>query len=279
MANSEQGNSVLVIEAAHADRHYWRDLWRYRELMFFLAWKDVLVRYKQTVIGVVWAVVRPFLTMVVFTVIFGRLANMSSGGVPYPIMVFAALLPWQFFASAMGDASNSLVSNSHLVSKVYFPRIIIPLSAISVSLVDFIASLIVMVCLMAWFHYLPPIQVLALPLFLLLACAIATGGGMLLGALSVTYRDFRLVTPFIIQFGLYLSPVGFSSSVVPVHLRWLYNMNPMVGVIDGFRWCLLGGEHAFQWNSLSYSVLIAMGLITVGVRYFRATEKNFADVI
>jgi lipopolysaccharide transport system permease protein len=271
--------TTLVIEAGHVDRHYWRDVWRYRELMYFLAWRDVIVRYKQTVIGATWAVLRPIFTMVVFSIIFGNLAKMPSGGVPYPIMVFAALLPWQFFASALNDTSNSLVSNGHLVSKIFFPRIIIPVSAIVVSAVDFCASLLVMAGLMIWFRYAPPVQIVFLPLFFALVCAIAAGMGMVFASVNVKYRDFRMIVPFGIQFGLYVSPVGFNSTVVPEHWKLLYSLNPMVGVIDGFRWCLLGGEHKMALLSMTTSLIVAVVFLYLGIRYFRATEKGFADVI
>ena len=269
----------LVIQAGHFERHYWRDIWNYRELLYFLAWRDVVVRYKQTVVGASWAIIRPFLTMIVFTVVFGRLANLPSGGVPYPILVFAALLPWQFFASALTDSGNSLIANTHLVSKIYFPRMIIPISAIAVSLVDFGASCAILVALMAYYGYLPPIQVVFLPIFLLLAYVITAGLGTFLAALNVRYRDFRLIIPFIVQLGLYVSPVGFSSTVIPEKWRLIYAINPMVGVIDGFRWCLLGGEHAFNPGSFIISIAVGSALLWVGVRYFRATEKSFADVI
>ena len=269
----------LIIEAGHFEQHYWKDIWSYRELLYFLAWRDIIVRYKQTVIGASWAIVRPFLTMIVFTVVFGRLANLPSGGVAYPIMVFAALLPWQFFASALSDSGNSLIANSHLVSKIYFPRIIIPISAIAVSLVDFGASCLVMIGLMAWYGYLPPIQAVFFPIFLFMAYVISAGLGMFLAALNVKYRDFRLIIPFIVQLGLYISPVGFSSVVIPDEWRLVYALNPMVGVIDGFRWCLLGAEHVFNYESFVISLMVGGVLLWIGVRYFRSTEKSFADVI
>lgn len=269
----------LVIEAGHFEQHYWKDIWSYRELLYFLAWRDIIVRYKQTVIGTSWAIIRPFLTMVVFTVVFGKLANLPSGGVAYPILVFAALLPWQFFASALSDSGNSLIANSHLVSKIYFPRIIIPISAIAVSVVDFGASCLVMIALMAWYGYLPPVQAVFFPIFLLMAYVISAGLGMFLAALNVRYRDFRLIIPFIVQLGLYISPVGFSSAVIPDQWRLVYALNPMVGVIDGFRWCLLGAEHVFNYESFVISLVVGGGVLWIGVKYFRSTEKSFADVI
>lgn len=269
----------LVIQAGQFERHYWRDIWTYRELLYFLAWRDVVVRYKQTVVGASWAIIRPFLTMVVFTVVFGKLANLPSGGAPYPILVFAALLPWQFFASALTDSGNSLIANTHLVSKIYFPRIIIPISAIAVSLVDFAASCAILVVLMAFYNYMPPLQIVLFPIFLAMAYLLTAGIGMLLASLNVKYRDFRLLIPFIVQIGLYISPVGFSSSVVPDHWRILFALNPMVGVIDGFRWCILGGEHVFRYDSFLISLTTTCALLWLGIRYFRSTEKSFADVI
>lgn len=270
----------LIIEAGRVERHYWRDLWRYRELFFFLAWRDILVRYKQTLIGIAWAVLRPVLTMIVFTIVFGKLAKLpSEGDAPYAIMVFAAMLPWQFFANAFSEAGGSLIGNASMISKVYFPRLIVPTSTIIVSLVDLLISAIILAALMAWYGYAPSLRVLTLPLFVMLAFAAALGAGLWVAALNVKYRDFRYIIPFIVQFGLYVSPVGFSSSIVPEEWRLLYSLNPMVGVIDGFRWAILGGETALYWPGISLSFgLVALLLIT-GVIYFRRTEKTFADVI
>ncbi|MCZ6672449.1 MAG: ABC transporter permease [Verrucomicrobia bacterium] len=269
----------LIIEAGRTERVYWKDLWRYQELFFFLAWRDFLVRYKQTVFGVAWALVRPFLTMVVFVIVFGKLAKLPSGGVPYPILVFAAMLPWQFFANALTECSNSLVVNSSLISKVYFPRLIIPTSAVMVSFVDFLISGVILVGLMGWYSFVPGWRVLTLPLFILIAFAAAMGGGLWLAALNVQYRDFRHVVPFIVQFGLYLSPVGFSSSIVPEQWRLLYSINPMVGVIDGFRWAILGDSTAFYWPGFALSIGLVVLMLVGGIRYFRKMEGVFADVI
>ena len=270
---------TLVIEAGCAERHYWHDLWRYRELFFILAWRDILVRYKQTVIGLAWALLRPFLTMVVFTLVFSRLAKLPSDGVPYPIMVFAALLPWQFFSNAFSSAGDSLISNASMISKVYFPRLVIPASAVIVSFVDFIISGIILVGLMVWYGFVPNIRLLVLPLFVFVAFAMAMGAGLWVAALNVKYRDFRYIVPFVVQFGLYVSPVGFSSTIVPEQWRLLYSINPMVGVIDGFRWAILGGNTQFYWPGF----LLSLGLVTVilftGVFYFRKTERGFADLI
>jgi len=276
---AERGQIELVIEAGRTERQYWKDLWRYRELFYFLAWRDILVRYKQTAIGIAWALIRPFLTMVVFTVVFGKLAKLPSDGVPYPIMVFAAMLPWQFFASALSECSNSLIANANLVSKVYFPRLIVPTSAVIVSFVDFLVSGMILLGLMAWFNFVPSWRILTLPLFIAIAFAAAIGGGLWLSALNVKYRDFRFVVPFIVQFGLYVSPVGFSSNIVPQQWRLVYSLNPMVGVIDGFRWAILGDATQLYWQGFALSLGLVVLLFTSGIWYFRKVERSFADVI
>ena len=272
--------SKLIIEAGRTERHYWRDLWRYRELFMFLAWRDILVRYKQTVIGFAWAIIRPFLTMVVFTVVFGKLAKLpSEGGAPYAIMVYAAMLPWQFFANSLSEASNSLVGNANLISKVYFPRLIIPGSSIVTSFVDFLISSTILVVIMVWYQFVPSWRIITLPIFIAIAFAASMGAGLWLTALNVKYRDFRYIVPFIVQFGLYISPVGFSSSIVPEEYRLLYSLNPMVGVIDGFRWAILGGESNIYMPGFCLSLAVVAALLVYGVYYFRKTEKSFADVI
>lgn len=271
--------TTLVIEAGRTERHYWLDLWRYRELFYFLAWRDILVRYKQTVIGIAWALIRPFLTMLVFTVVFGKLAKLPSEGVPYPILVFAAMLPWQFFSNALSEASNSLVGNANLISKVYFPRLIIPASSVITSFVDFLISGIILVGLMVWYQFMPSWRIIYLPVFIGIAFAAAMGAGLWLTALNVKYRDFRYIVPFIVQFGLYVSPVGFSSSIVPGKWRLLYSLNPMVGVIDGFRWAILGGESKIYMPGFVLSMAVVGALFITGIVYFRKTEKSFADVI
>ncbi|MDB9347432.1 ABC transporter permease [Nodularia spumigena] len=269
----------LVIEAGRTEQKYWQDLWRYRELFYFLAWRDILVRYKQTAIGIVWALIRPFLTMVVFTVIFGRIANLPSEGAPYPILVFSAMLPWQFFANSLSECSNSLIGNANLISKVYFPRLIVPTSAVVVSFVDFMISGMILLALMAWYNFVPSWRILTLPLFIGIAFAASIGAGLWLASLNVQYRDFRFIVPFIVQFGLYISPVGFSSSVVPQEWRFIYSLNPIVGVIDGFRWAILGGEsHLYLPGFLLSLGLVALLLIS-GIWYFRKMERKFADVI
>ena len=269
----------LIIEAGRTEGQYWQDLWRYRELFYFLAWRDILVRYKQTIFGVAWALVRPLITMVVFTVVFGQLAKLPSAGVPYPILVFAAMLPWQFFANALQECSNSLIFNANLIAKVYFPRLIVPTSAVMVSFVDFLFSGMILLGLMAWYNFVPNWRILTLPVFILIAFAAAMGGGMWLAALNVEYRDFRYIVPFIVQFGLYISPVGFSSTIVPQQWRLWYALNPMVGVIDGFRWAILGGETQLYWPGFGLSVGLVALLLGSGIWYFRRMERTFADVI
>ena len=269
----------LIIEAGRTESQYWKDLWRYWELFYFLAWRDILVRYKQTIIGIAWALIRPFLTMIVFTVVFGKLAKLPSEGAPYPILVFAAMLPWQFFANSLAECSNSLIANANLISKVYFPRLIVPASAVIVSFVDFMISGMILLALMAWYDFLPSWRILTLPLFILVAFAASMGVGLWLSALNVQYRDFRYIVPFIIQFGLYISPVGFSSSIVPQQWRLLYSLNPMVGVIDGFRWAILGGEAKLYWLGFTLSVGLVALLFVSGIWYFRRMERTFADVI
>ncbi len=267
----------LILEAGRAEAHYWRDLWRYRELFVFLTWKDLLVRYKQTVLGVAWALLQPAITMLVFTAL-GHWLNVPTGGAPRPVLVFAALLPWQLFANALSASSNSLVSNSHLVSKVYFPRLLVPLSAVAVSLVDFFISALFLAALMLFYGVLPGPGVFLLPLALLLTVAAALSVGLWLTALNVKYRDFRHILPFLVQLGLFISPVAFTSEVVPEKWRLLYSLNPMVGVIDTFRWALLGqGQPPLTAIAISCGI-IALLLFT-GMRYFRQTERRFADLI
>jgi len=269
----------LVIEAGRTESQYWRDLWRYRELFAFLAWRDILVRYKQTVVGIAWSLIRPFLTMIVLTFVFGKLGRMPSGGVPYPILVFCGILPWQFFSTALSECGNSLVTNSNLISKVYFPRLVVPVSSVLTSFVDFIISSAFLLILMVWYGFSPSAQFLFLPVFVLLAIGASLGAGLWIAALMVKYRDFRFIVPFVVQFGLYLSPVGFSSSVVPAEWRLLYSINPMVGVIDGFRWCILGGENVVSASSVTLSATVVALLVFSGIWYFRRTERTFSDVI
>lgn len=270
----------IIIEAGRAEKNYWKDLWRFRELFYILAWRDIKVRYKQTVIGAAWSIIRPLLTMIIFTIVFSKVAKLpSEGNVPYAILVYAAMLPWQFFANALSESSGSLVGNANLITKVYFPRLIIPASSVIVSLIDFAISFLILIALFAWYQYIPSWHIVFLPLFIGLVFFVAFGLGLLLTALNVKFRDFRYIIPFIIQFGLYISPVGFSSSIVPQKYQWIYSLNPMVGVIDGFRWCILDTGTAINNYSL-FAAIIATILITIiGVQYFRKMEKGFADSI
>jgi lipopolysaccharide transport system permease protein len=270
----------LIIEPGRTARHYCRDLWQYRELFQVLAWRDISVRYKQTVIGAAWALIRPFLTMVVFTVVFGKLANLpSDGAAPYALMVFAGMLPWSFFAAAVADASSSLVGNANLISKVYFPRLIVPIAAAMTAFVDFLISFAILVALMVWYQFMPSWQILLLPVFAGIAFMASLGVGAWITALNVKYRDFRYVIPFMVQLSLFISPVGFSSSIIPDQWRLVYSLNPMVGVIDGFRWCLLGGESQLYLPGLLLSVGITSFFMWLGIGQFRKMEKSFADLI
>jgi lipopolysaccharide transport system permease protein len=270
---------VLVLEAGRAERNYWSDLWHYRELFAILAWRDIAVRYKQTVIGVAWAIVRPLLTLVIMTIVFSRLAGLPSDGTaPYPVLVFAGMLPWFLFSGTLADASGSVSGNSNLISKVYFPRIIIPVASAVVTLVDFGINLALLIGLMIWYRFVPGWQLVFLPAFVLLATAASLGPGLLITALNVKYRDFRFIIPFILQFGLYVSPVGFSSTVVPKAWRFWYSLNPVVGVIDGFRWCLLGGESQLYVPGFLVSLGITGLFLWLGITYFRRTERSFADL-
>jgi lipopolysaccharide transport system permease protein len=270
----------LVLEAGRAERHYWRDLWRYRELFAILAWRDIAVRYKQTVVGVLWALIQPFLTMVVFTIVFGRVAKLpSQGGAPYPIMVFAGLLPWFLFSNTLSQASASLVANATLIGKVYFPRIIVPGAAAAVALADFAVNLAMLFALMAAYGFAPTWRLALLPVFAMLAVLASIGPALLVTALNVRYRDFRYVIPFVVQFGLYISPVGFSSHVVPAAWRFWYNLNPVVSVIDGFRWCILGAGSTFDPAAFGLGLGVIAAFLLLGVAYFRRTERTFADLI
>jgi lipopolysaccharide transport system permease protein len=271
--------STIIIEAGRTEKQYWQDIWKYRELFYFLAWRDILVRYKQTFIGIAWALIRPFLTMIVFTIVFGSIAKLPSQGVPYPILVFSAMLPWQFFSNSLSECSNSLITNSNLISKIYFPRLIVPTSAVVVSFVDFMISGIILLALMAWYNFVPSWRILTLPFFIAIAFAASMGAGLWLASLNVKYRDFRYIVPFIVQFGLYISPVGFSSNIVSEKWRLLYSLNPMVGVIDGFRWAILGNSYTIYLPGFLLSLFIVAFFVITGIWYFRKTERTFADVI
>ena len=273
-------DEILILEPGRTEKNYWADLWRYRELFIILAWRDISVRYKQTIIGVAWALIRPFLTMLVFTVIFGRVAKLpSDGNAPYALMVFAAMLPWSLFSVSLGEASNSLISNANLISKVYFPRLIIPTATVVTAFVDFIISFIILLGMMIYYQFLPGRNLLLLPIFIILALFASLGPGLWITAINVKYRDFRYVIPFVVQFGLYISPVGFSSNVIPEKWRLLYSLNPMVGVIDGFRWCILGGESPIYWPGFALSFTIVTFFLWLGISSFRKMEKSFADLI
>jgi len=280
MSSSKENteNWDLVLKAGRSEAHYWKDLWRFRELFYILSWRDIKVRYKQTVLGVAWSVIRPLLTTVIFTVVFSYIAKLNNpSNAPYALMVFVGMLPWQFFSNALSESSNSLIGNANLITKVYFPRMIIPASAVITSLVDFIISFLILIAMMLWYHYIPTWHIIFLPVFILLAFLCAFGFGLYLTAVNVKYRDFRYIIPFIIQFGLYITPVGFSSTVIGEKWRFLYSLNPMVGVIDGFRCCILGDP--LHWNSFISSCIIVLIFLIIGVIYFRKMEKSFADNI
>lgn len=280
MMIKEKSNEFdLIIEPGRSERNYWKDLWRFRELFFFMAWRDILVRYKQTAMGLAWSIIRPVLTMIVFTVVFGRLAKLPSEGVPYPILVFAALLPWQFFSTSFSDASASLIGNSNMLTKIYFPRLIIPVSTIIVNLIDFFISFIILVGLMIWYQFIPGWTILYLPFFLLLAFIASLSAGLFVAALNVKYRDFKYIVPFVVQFGLYISPVGFSSNIVPQKWKLLYSLNPMVGIIDGFRWSILRGNSQIYLPGMLLSIGMVILILIFSIRYFRKMEKTFADII
>ena len=268
----------LIIEPGRAARNYWGDLWRYRELMYILAWRDLAVRYKQTAIGIAWALIRPGLTMLVF-VVFRRLVGIAPGSVPEPILVLAAVLPWQFFSAALSESSGSLIGNANLISKIYFPRLIIPCAAVVTSLVDFLITLGMLALLMLWYGFAPNWQLLALPLFVLLAFGLSVGLGLFFAALNVEYRDFRYVVPFIVQFGLFISPIAFTTANVPERWRTFYALNPLVGIIDGFRWSVLAGQTLLDFQSVGISATVTVLVLLMGVWYFRRMERSFADVI
>lgn len=268
----------LVIEAGRSDRHYWHDLWRYRELLGFLAWRDIKVRYKQAVLGAAWALFQPLVTMVLFTFVFGKLAAMPSGGVPYPLVVLAGLLPWQLFSASFNGASGSLVSNANLISKVYFPRLVVPLSALAVAVVDFAIVLGLYAVTTAWFGVWPTWRIALLPVFIVVALIIALGAGLWVTALTVKYRDFRFIVPFLLQVGIFVTPVGYRTDNLP-NWRELLALNPLTGVVDGFRWCLLGGNVQFRPELFGTSVVVALLLLATGLWYFRNTERTFADSI
>jgi len=272
--------SILILEPGRSEKNYWADLWRYRDLFLVLAWRDISVRYKQTIIGILWAILRPLLTMIVFTIIFGRIARLpSDGNAPYALMVFAAMLPWSLFSNALSESSSSLIGNTNLISKVYFPRIIIPMAALVTAFIDFLISFIILIGMMVYYQFIPGWQIMLLPLFMILALLASLGPGLWIAALNVKYRDFRYIIPFVVQFGLYISPVGFSSKVISEEWRLLYSLNPVVGVIDGFRWCILGNESTIYLPGFTLSLVLIGFWIWLGIHRFRKTEKTFADLI
>lgn len=269
---------TLVIEAGRSEAHYWRDLWRYRELLGFLAWRDIKIRYKQASLGIAWAVIQPLVQTLLLTFVFSKLANMPDGGLPYFLIVLGGNLPWQLFTGAFNGAGGSLVGNANLISKVYFPRLVVPLSSLAVALVDFTVVLVIAVPVTAAFGILPGWQLLLLPVFVALTLLIALGAGLWITALTVKFRDFRFITPFIIQIGMFVSPVGYRTDVLP---NWsaLLNFNPLTGVINGVRWSLLGGRTDFDFTSLGMSVVMGALLVATGIWYFRKTERQFADIV
>jgi len=280
LSSTHSDEQILIIESGRSEKNYWADLWRYRELFLILAWRDISVRYKQTIIGILWAIIRPFLTMVVFTVIFGRIAKLpSDGSAPYALMVFAAMLPWSLFSNALSESSNSLISNANLIGKVYFPRLIIPAATLVTAFIDFLISFIILIGMMVYYQFAPGWHMLLLPFFIILALLASLGPGLWITALNVKYRDFRYIIPFVVQFGLYVSPVGFSSKIIPEQWRLLYSLNPLVGVIDGFRWCILGGNSPIYMPGFLLSLAIIAFFLYLGVSRFRKMEKTFADLI
>ncbi len=275
---NEIENWDIIINAGSSEKHYWFDLWRFRELFYILSWRDIKVRYKQTVLGTLWSIIRPLLTTLIFTIVFSKIAKLENpSNAPYALMVFAGMLPWQFFSNALSESTNSLIGNANLITKVYFPRLIIPASSVITSLVDFLISFVILLGMMIYYQYVPSWHLVFLPIFILLVFFCAFGFGLYLTAVNVKYRDFRYIIPFIIQFGLYITPVGFSSEVIGDKWKLLYALNPMVGVIDGFRWCILGDE--IHLNSFLFSVVVIIISMIAGIRYFRKMEKSFADNI
>lgn len=272
-------NFDIVIEPNKGIRKYWKEIWNYRELLYFLSLRDFLVRYKQTAIGIAWAIIRPLITMIIFTIVFGKIANLPSDNIPYPLLVFSAMLPWQFFAAVLSDSSSSIISNANMISKVYFPRLIIPVSTVFVCLIDFFISFSILIALMLWYQYLPSIKILLLPILIITTIFCSLGFGIWLSALNVKYRDFRHLIPFLIQFGLYISPVGFKSEIVPSNWIFLYSLNPMTGIIESFRYILLDKYTPYLPMQLTISIIVSIIAIVSGTLYFRKVERSFADFI
>lgn len=270
---------LLKIEAGKSTQNYFKDVWRYRELLYFLSWRDILVKYKQTLIGILWIIVRPIITILVFTIVFGKIAQLPQAGIPYPLLVLAGLLPWYFFSNALSESSLSLISNSSLITKVYFPRILLPMSSIIVSLLDFCITFLLALAVMAWYGILPGWEIIFLPLFIILSFIPALGAGLWFSAFNVKYRDFRYIVPFLVQIGILFSPVGFSSNIIPEEWRILYSLNPLVGVIDGFRWMLLGSSFDIYFPGFLISITLSVVILISGALYFKKTERIFADII
>jgi lipopolysaccharide transport system permease protein len=280
MSTTDLSQREVIIEAGSSPRQYAREVWRYRELLFILSWRDIKVRFKQTTIGAAWGVLRPLLTLIILTLVFSKIARLpSEGNAPYALLVLSGLLPWQFFAAGLSDAANSVIENEKIVSKIYFPRLVVPVSALAVCVVDFVISLVILAGIFTIYRFVPDWHLVALPLVLVFAVLAALGPGLLLAALNVKYRDFRYVVPFLVQVGIYASPVAYSTSLVPESWRSLYYLNPMAGLIDAFRWTVLGGEFTPWWPGVGLSLLVLVALLIVGMRYFRATERSFADNI
>lgn len=274
----EHKEKTLVIEANRGGMLYLRDFWNYRELFFTLAWRDIVVRYKQTIVGVLWTVIRPLATMLVFTVVFGKIAKLpSDAGVPYVLMVFAGMLPWQFISGTITTGSEALVGNQALISKVYFPRMIIPTARILMGLVELLINALLFAALFVWFRFVPSWQIVFVPLFMLVAVFLSLGVTYFLSSLNVKYRDFQYLVPFIVQMGLYISPIGFSSSIVPERWRLLYACNPVVGIVDGIRWCLF--DSPLMVESVISAVVISLAFFVFGIWFFRKKEIEFADYI
>lgn len=271
--------NTIIIDPKNTGIQYWKDIWAYRELFYFFAWRDIIVRFKQKVLGFFWSFARPIFSMIVMSVIFGRLANLPSDGVPYPLMVFAGLLPWQFFTSCVGATTNSIVGSKNLIAKVYFPRLMIPLSKIVVNLIDFAIACLILACLMIWYNYVPTSRILLIPLLLLLVIAASLGMGLMLAALNVRFRDVGDMLPMLLQLGTYMSPVAYSANLIPEKYKLIYSLNPMVGVIDGFRWAIFGGDHSLYMPGLYISIVFTTVWLIVSFKYFRSIEKIFADII
>jgi lipopolysaccharide transport system permease protein len=269
----------IVITPGKTMKNYWKELMSFRELFFILAWRDITVRYKQTVLGIMWTILRPILTMIVLTIVFSKIAKLPSEGVPYPLLVLVGMIPWQLFSSALSESSNSLISNASLLTKVYFPRIILPSSTIIATLVDFVISMILVFILMIYYNQIPSYRIIFMPFFLLLVLISSLGIGFFVASVNVKYRDFRYIVPFFVQFGLYITPVGFTSQIVSENWKLYYYLNPMAGAIDGFRWALLSNQSVIYLPGLLLSFTISILCLIFGIWYFRKTEKKFADLI